>query len=180
MTIAWAVAPAPEPVRQLTVAVTDEGVVCVEFHGGTDALAAAARRTGRRLVEDEARTDGVVGQLAEYLTGRRREFELPLDWSLAAGTQRTVLETLYGEVGYGQTTTYGELAVRSGAFDGADSVLGARAVGSIMGANPIPLIVPCHRVLAAHGLGGFGGGLPMKRWLLELEGALPSALGFPV
>jgi len=178
MTIAWAVVPAPEPIRQLTVAVTEAGVARVAFDDGADALAATARRTGRRLVVDPAQTDEAAGQLADYLIGRRRVFELPLDWSLSTGSQRTVLETLYDEVGYGQTTTYGDLALRSGAFDGADGVLGARAVGSIMGANPIPVIVPCHRVLAATGLGGFGGGLPVKRWLLELEGSLPPALDF--
>jgi len=178
LTMAWAVVPAPEPVRQLTVGVTDEGVACVAFHGGPDALAAAARRTGRRLVAEAWRTDEVVGQLSDYLAGRRRDFELPLDWILSTGAQRTVLETLYGEVDYGKTTTYGELAQRSGAFENADGVFGARAVGSIMGANPIPVIVPCHRVLAADGLGGFGGGLAVKRFLLELEGALPPTLDF--
>jgi len=178
MTMAWAMVAAPEPIRQLTVAVTDEGVACVAFHRGAEALAAAARRTGRRLVEDANRTDEAVRQLTDYLNGCRRDFDLPLDWSLSPGPQRTVLETLYAGVGYGETTTYGELARRSGAFPGADGVLGARAVGSIMGANPIPIVVACHRVLAADGLGGFGGGLAAKRWLLELEGSLPPTLDF--
>lgn len=176
VTIAWAVVPAPEPLRQLAVGVTDDGVACVALHPGQEAL--AARRTGRPLVVDEARTGRAVEQLVEYFAGRRRSFDLPLDWSLSTEPQRTVLESLYGEVGYGETTTYGELARRSGVFDRADGVLGARAVGSIMGANPIPVIVPCHRVLAADSLGGFGGGLPVKRWLLELEGALPPTLDF--
>lgn len=176
--MAWAVVPAPEPIRQLTVGVTDQGVALVAFHRGTDALAAAARRTGHRLVVDAARSDSVAEQLTAYLAGRRRVFDVPLDWSLSAGTQRTVLEALHAEVGFGETTTYGELAKRSGAFDAADGVIGARAVGSIMGANPIPVIVGCHRVLAAGSLGGFGGGLAAKRWLLELEGALPPTLDF--
>lgn len=178
MSIAWARVPAPAPLRELTVGVTEDGVVCVSFHDGDQALARAARRSGRVLVEDQARTASAVEQLSAYLDGTRQDFDLPLDWSLTSGANRQVLQTLYGEVGYGWTTTYGELARASGAFDGADGVLGARAVGAIMGANPIPVIVACHRVLAADGLGGFGGGLPAKRWLLELEGTLPPTLGF--
>ncbi|MBA3524314.1 MAG: MGMT family protein [Geodermatophilaceae bacterium] len=97
---------------------------------------------------------------------------------MTSGATRQVLQALHAGVGYGTTTTYGELARASGAFVGADGVLGARAVGTMMAANPIPLIVACHRVLAADGLGGFGGGLAAKRWLLELEGALPPTLDF--
>ncbi|MGI8530340.1 MAG: methylated-DNA--[protein]-cysteine S-methyltransferase [Geodermatophilaceae bacterium] len=178
MTMAWAVVPAPQPIQQLTVAVTDDGVAFVAFGGDADVLATAARRAGRRLVADAAETEDAVDQLGDYLAGRRQAFDLPLDWGLFAATQRIVLGTLYDGVGYGETVTYGELARKSGAFDGDDGVLGARAVGSIMGANPIPVIVPCHRVLAAGGLGGFGGGLAAKRWLLELEGALPPTLDF--
>lgn len=176
MSIAWSRVPAPPPLRELTVGVTEDGVVCVSFHDGARALARAAQRTGRVLVEDRARTASVVEQLTAYLDGTRQDFDLPLDWSLTSGATRQVLRTLYAEVGYGRTTTYGELAKVSGAFDGANGVLGARAVGTIMGANPIPVIVACHRVLAADGLGGFGGGLSAKRWLLELEGALPPTL----
>lgn len=173
-TLAWAELAAPPPIRRLGVGVTDVGVALVTFLGEP---AAAARRTGFAVVTDAARTDPVVAQLRDYLAGRRQDFELALDWSLFTVAQRTVLQALC-QIGYGRTTTYGELARLSGAFDHADGVLGARAVGSVMGANPIPVIVPCHRVLAADGLGGFGGGLAVKRWLLELEGALPPALDF--
>lgn len=176
MSIAWARVSAPAPLRELTVGVTGDGVVCVSFHEGDQALARAARRTGRVLVEDRALTASAVEQLAAYLDGSRQDFDVPLDWSLTSGATRQVLQALYAEVGYGRTTTYGELARTCGAFGGADGVLGARAVGTIMGANPIPVIVACHRVLAANGLGGFGGGLPAKRWLLELEGSLPPPL----
>ncbi len=178
MTLAWAVVPAPPPLRKLTVGVTDVGVLCLAFHDGAGALTAAARRTGHELVLDPARTDDARQQLAGYLAGERREFTLPLDWSLATGAQLSVLQRLAADVGYGQTTTYGELARSSGAFPAADGVIGARAVGTIMGANPLPVLVACHRVLAVDGLGGFGGGLPAKRWLLELEGALPPTLDF--
>lgn len=178
MTIAWTLVPAPAPLRTLTVGVSEDGVVCLSFHDGDRMLARAAAAMGQALVADAERTEGVVEQLTAYLAGTRERFDVPLDWSLTSGATRQVLRTLYAGVGYGHTTTYGELARASGAFDGADGVLGARAVGTIMGANPIPVIVPCHRVLAANGLGGFGGGLPAKRWLLELEGALPPSLGF--
>jgi methylated-DNA-[protein]-cysteine S-methyltransferase len=116
-------------------------------------------------------------QLAEYFCGQRESFELPLDWSATSGTQRHVLEVLAESVGYGQTTSYGALAGRAGLVAATD-VPPARAVGQIMGSNPIPVIVPCHRVLASDGLGGYSGGtgLEVKRWLLILEGALPPTL----
>lgn len=176
VSIAVATVPAPAPVRELSVAVGERGVLALTFHGGHRWLERAAGQTGQPLVEDRDRTAPVVEQLTDYLAGRRETFDVEVDWSLTAGNARTVLETLYREVGYGWTTTYGELAQASGAFD--DPVVAARAVGTIMGSNPIPVIVPCHRVLAADGLGGFGGGLPTKRWLLELEGALPPTLDF--
>jgi methylated-DNA-[protein]-cysteine S-methyltransferase len=116
-------------------------------------------------------------QLAEYLCGRRKTFDLPLDWSAVSGPQRQVLGVLLESVGYGQTVTYGALARRAGLpDDGPD--LPARVVGQIMGSNPIPVIVPCHRVVASDGLGGYSGGtgLEVKRWLLILEGALPPTL----
>jgi methylated-DNA-[protein]-cysteine S-methyltransferase len=116
-------------------------------------------------------------QLAEYFRGQRRDFDLPLDWSGTSGAQRHVLEVLAGSVGYGQTTSYGALATAAGLKAGADTVP-ARAVGQIMGSNPIPVIVPCHRVLASDGLGGYSGGAgpEVKRWLLILEGSLPPTL----
>ncbi|MDN5857850.1 MAG: methylated-DNA--[protein]-cysteine S-methyltransferase [Pseudonocardia sp.] len=96
-------------------------------------------------------------------------FDVPLDWRLTrAGAQRRVLQALFDTVAYGAVVTYGELAVR-GRLDSP------RGVGTIMGSNPIPVVVPCHRVLAADGLGGFGGGRPVKEWLLALEGALTPA-----
>ena len=116
-------------------------------------------------------------RLAEYLAGRRRAFDLPLDWRLAGEAARPTLQTLLASVGYGATVTYGELAVRSGL---GSEYTAARAVGAIMGANPLPVVVPCHRVLGAAGLGGFGGGLAVKEWLLALEGVLTPALDFGV
>ena len=112
----------------------------------------------------EAVAERAATQLREYLDGERREFDLPLDWSLAGEDERAVLETLRDIAPYGHVVTYGELARRSGCPGGA------RAVGQAMARNPLPVVVPCHRVVAAHGLGGYGGGLPLKRRLLALEG----------
>jgi methylated-DNA-[protein]-cysteine S-methyltransferase len=116
-------------------------------------------------------------QLAEYFAGQRRVFDLPLDWSSCSRAQHQVLSVLYDSVGYGETVTYGELAQR--AVAGPDGIsLPARAIGRIMGSNPLPLIVPCHRVVAGNGLGGYSGGtgIEIKRWLLIFEGALPVTL----
>ena len=118
----------------------------------------------------EAVAERAATQLREYLDGERREFDLPLDWSLAGEDERVVLETLRDIAPYGHVVTYGELARRSGCPGGA------RAVGQAMARNPLPVVVPCHRVVAAGGLGGYGGGLPLKRWLLALEGAITPEL----
>lgn len=122
----------------------------------------ASRRSGSR----SSRSAGVR---------RRRAFDLLLDWSLTSGSQRRVLQALYDTVPFGATVTYGELAARSGLGRGHHA---ARGVGAIMGSNPIPVVVPCHRVLGADDLGGFGGGRAVKEWLLALEGVITPALDF--
>ena len=118
-------------------------------------------------------------QLTEYLAGTRTVFDLPLDWGNCSGSQRDVLGLLAESVLYGQTVTYGLLARRLALRERRPEI-GARAIGSIMGSNPIPVIVPCHRVVAADGLGGFSGGcgIELKRWLLAFEGAIPDVLDF--
>jgi methylated-DNA-[protein]-cysteine S-methyltransferase len=108
-------------------------------------------------------------QLEEYVAGERREFDVELDWSEVEARHRNVLETLVAAAPFGRTVTYGELAQRAGEEDPRD-------IGTMMARNPLPLVVPCHRVLAADGLGGYGGGLELKRRLLELEGVLPPRL----
>ena len=141
---------------------------------------AGVRRVGWRLNPQGASTEpdetvqAALGQLREYFAGQRRDFDLPLDWPILEPTTVSVLRALMA-VGSGETVTYAELARRSG------TGVPARAIGSIMAANPWPIIVPCHRVVAADGLGGYSGGEPgreleTKRWLLENEGALPPAL----
>ncbi|WP_219418735.1 methylated-DNA--[protein]-cysteine S-methyltransferase [Pseudonocardia nigra] len=173
MALACTVLPAPRPIGALTVGVTADGLALVAFGNAPEAARRAADRLGEPLVEDSAGTAAAVEQLGAYLTGARRTFDLPLDWRLTAGSQRRVLQTLFETVPFGAGVTYGRLAARSG-LGGAHTA--ARGVGSIMGSNPLPVVVPCHRVLAADGLGGFGGGRAVKEWLLAHEGLLTPAL----
>jgi methylated-DNA-[protein]-cysteine S-methyltransferase len=162
MAIVRSVVEAPAPIGALTIGVTPAGLALVAFGRHPEAVERAAERLGEPL--DDAEGGAAAEQLAEYLAGIRREFDVPLDWSLTAGSQRDVLQTLHDTVPFGATVTYGELA--------------ARGVGSIMGSNPLPVVVPCHRVLGSDSLGGFGGGRATKEWLLALEGVLTPALDF--
>jgi methylated-DNA-[protein]-cysteine S-methyltransferase len=116
-----------------------------------------------------ANAEHAARQLGEYLRGTREAFQIPLDWSGIEETHRRVLETLCEIAPFGTTVTYGELGERAGIDDPRD-------VGVLMASNPMPLVVPCHRVVAADGLGGYGGGIELKRTLLELEGVLPARL----
>lgn len=114
-------------------------------------------------------------RLVEYFAGGRKVFEVPVDWSLSQGWALEVRRVLFEKVPYGETIGYGELAGLAGRPDGA------RAVGGIMAGNPVPVIVPCHRVIAADGgIGGFAGSggaqVETKRRLLTMEGALPPTL----
>ncbi|MEV5609199.1 methylated-DNA--[protein]-cysteine S-methyltransferase [Streptomyces sp. NPDC052225] len=161
----------------LLLAATDDGLVYVGFHA-TDAvrdkaLVRLGSRFGTEPVEapDAPLLAEAIRQLGEYFAGRRRDFDLPLDWSLSSGFNREVLRTLAAGVSYGAVVGYGDLARRVGQ-PGA-----AQAVGMAMGANPLPVVVPCHRVVESDGgIGGFGGGLETKRKLLALEGVLPEPL----
>lgn len=181
------------PVGRLSVGCTPAGVSQVRF-GSPPRLAAASPPAGPGAAADPPAGPGsmpnppagpgaaagppadAVTQLAEYFSGRRRSFDLPLDWSGMSRLQRRVLGVLFDSVGYGETVSYGMLARRVQSADG--TLVPARAIGQVMGSNPIPLIVPCHRVVAADGLGGYSGGtgLEVKRWLLTFEGALPPTL----
>jgi methylated-DNA-[protein]-cysteine S-methyltransferase len=173
------------PVGPVSVGYGDAGVAQARFGpppGGRSpegnpagAAPAATAATTRAVVASPA--TAAARQLAEYFCGQRREFDLPVDWSAFGPAQRQVLRLLYDDVRYGQTVTYGNLAVRAG-LEAADDVIPARMVGQIMGSNPIPIIVPCHRVVASDGLGGYSGGAgpEVKRWLLILEGSLPPTL----
>ncbi|MGN7978064.1 methylated-DNA--[protein]-cysteine S-methyltransferase [Microbacterium sp. 22195] len=155
---------------------TSVGVVAVESDGAAITRVTWPRgRTGADAGEPDALVHRALAQLAAYFAGELQEFDLPVDLGRQTDATRAVLMALYETVGHGETVTYGELAARSG------TDVPARGIGAIMGANPIPLIVPCHRVVASDGLGGYSGGrdgegLLTKRWLLEHEGALPTAL----
>jgi methylated-DNA-[protein]-cysteine S-methyltransferase len=170
------------PVGLVCVGCSAVGVAQVRYGGPAPARDAGHRDAGHR--DDRGGPDpssdlavAARYQLIEYFRGTRRTFDLPIDWSATAGPQREVLKVLTNSVGYGQTITYGALAGRADLVAGGD-IPPARAVGKIMGSNPIPVIVPCHRVLASDGLGGYSGGagVEVKRWLLILEGALPPTL----
>jgi methylated-DNA-[protein]-cysteine S-methyltransferase len=143
---------------------TEEGLRRVRLPG--ENRAAPAVDGGGRSAEIAV---DAAGQLAEYVEGERKEFDLDLDLAGVGTEHRHLLEVLREVAPYGATVTYGELGRQAGIEDPRD-------VGALMGRNPLPLVVPCHRVVAADGLGGFGGGLELKRRLLELEGVLPPRL----
>ncbi|RJL32882.1 methylated-DNA--[protein]-cysteine S-methyltransferase [Bailinhaonella thermotolerans] len=159
------------PVGTILVALTEHGLAATSFDATPEDRARVLARLRLPEVRDPVRTAEAEAQVAAYFTEPTR-FTLPLDWRGASRVQRSVLTTLFETVGFGRTVTYGELAAREG------SGVPARAIGSIMGANPIPLVVPCHRVVAGNGLGGFSGGegVEVKRWLLTYEGAIPATL----
>lgn len=153
------------PFGRLLVAATDRGLVRVAFasEGADDVLQELADRVSPRLLRAPARLDRVRRELDEYFAGGRREFELALDWSLSAGFLRRAREAALA-IPYGQVRTYAQLAAAAG------SPRAVRAAGNAMARNPLPIVVPCHRVLrTGGGLGGYGGGLPVKRLLLDLE-----------
>lgn len=159
----------PSPWGDLLLAATTSGLVTVGFPNRPfdGPLERLSREVSPRVLEAPARLDEVRRQLDEYFDGARREFELALDWRLTRGFVRKVLETT-DAIPYGETRSYAEVAAAAG------SPRAHRAAGSALGANPIPIVVPCHRVLRTGGaLGGYGGGLPTKEGLLRLEGSLP-------
>lgn len=155
------------PVGPLLVGVTDRGLCRIEFDPDSEAeLERLARAYGPRVLRSPRALDAVRRELDEYFAGRRHEFDLELDLRTAPDFHRRVLTEL-SRVEYGHTTTYGALAARVG------SPRAARAVGTVMNRNPVPIVLPCHRVVGASGgLVGYGGGLERKEWLLRLEGAL--------
>lgn len=160
------------PLGRMLVGVTETGVASVGFRDSPAARRRAAAATGLPLAADPGRTEPACAELASYFAGELTRFTVPVDWRLVSPLRRRVLATLHATVPYGRVLTYGELGERSGAE------VPARAIGQIMGSNLIPIVVPCHRVVAGNGLGGYSGGsgIEIKRWLLTLEGALPATL----
>jgi methylated-DNA-[protein]-cysteine S-methyltransferase len=161
------------PVGPLSVGCSQAGVSGVRFGKPPGSLPPAPGAPGAA----EDLLSAAVAQLTGYFSGQRRGFDLPIDWSVTSRLQQQVLGVLFGSVGYGETVSYGTLARRAGSGGDGPS-LPARTIGQIMGSNPIPVIVPCHRVVAGDGLGGYSGGtgIEVKRWLLVFEGALPPTL----
>jgi methylated-DNA-[protein]-cysteine S-methyltransferase len=159
------------PVGPLLLAATPLGLVRVAYQReGHDAvLQALARKISPRILAAPRRLDEAAGQFEEYFAGRRTTFDLALDLRLSAGFRRTVLGHL-AAISYGHTQSYAEVAAATG-HSGA-----VRAVGSACATNPLPVVVPCHRVVRSDGsLGGYLGGLEVKRTLLELEAATPTS-----
>jgi methylated-DNA-[protein]-cysteine S-methyltransferase len=159
---------ADTPVGPLLLAVTEAGLCRISFdpepERETDEL---ARTFGVRVLRSPREVDRVRRELDEYFQGRRRTFDLPLDLRGRTGFSREILDRL-ARVPYGEVTTYKSLAVEAG------NPHAARAVGTIMNRNPIPIVLPCHRVVGSNGsLVGYGGGLDRKRQLLDLESGRP-------
>lgn len=156
-------------VGDLWIAVTEEGLAAVEFGGAEAAFVERlAERTRRRPLRSAVRTEEASRELREYLQGRRRTFSLPVDLRHVTPFQRSVLQAARA-IPAGQVATYGQIGRRIG------RPRAARAIGQALGSNPVPIVVPCHRVLASDGsLGGYSGrgGIRTKRRLLQLEGAL--------
>ena len=157
---------ADSPLGPLLLASTPQGLACVsysEFRGEDETLAWIASRLSPRVIEAPARLDSVRRQLDDYFAGRRRSFELPIDWGLVGDFGRRVLGQT-ARIPYGAVATYGDVAREIG------SPRAARATGNALGSNPMPIVVPCHRVVASGGkMGGYTGGIERKQLLLTLE-----------
>jgi methylated-DNA-[protein]-cysteine S-methyltransferase len=156
------------PIGELVVAATPQGLVRLayeDFNGGVDAVVERlAIKLSPRILEAPARLDGVRRELDEYFAGRRRTFDLPIDWALYSDFGRRVLQAT-AAIPFGDTATYGQMAAQAG------NAKASRAAGRALGANPIPIVVPCHRVIGMSGkLTGYTGGMHRKEALLRLEG----------
>jgi methylated-DNA-[protein]-cysteine S-methyltransferase len=156
------------PVGSLLVAVSSRGLVRVSYETEDEdrVLEELAGLISPRILRSTGRTDDVRRELEQYFEGDRRRFDVPVDWALTTGFFRKVLRAT-ARIPYGQVRTYTEMATRAG------SPRAYRAAGNALHSNPIPIVVPCHRVVHADGgLAGYGGGIERKEYLLTLEGAL--------
>lgn len=162
-------APLDTPIGPLWLACTTRGLAAIEFGSDEEAILAAWRkRTGRAVVRDDVALAPYVAEMERYFAGAITRFLVPLDLIEGTPFQRKVWDTLL-TIPYGETRSYKWLAQQVG------QAKGFRAVGAANGANPLPIVVPCHRVVNTDGrLGGYGSGLDAKRALLRLEGALPA------
>ncbi|MFN2545689.1 MAG: methylated-DNA--[protein]-cysteine S-methyltransferase [Actinomycetota bacterium] len=156
------------PIGELLVAATKRGLVRVSFptEAPDDVVEELAALLSPRVLEAPARLDEIRRELDEYFDGSRTHFEVPVDMALTRGFTRKVLQAT-ARIPFGSVSTYRDVARKAG------NERAYRAAGNALGANPIPIVVPCHRVLhSGGGLGGYGGGLDVKRYLLQLEHAI--------
>jgi methylated-DNA-[protein]-cysteine S-methyltransferase len=158
------------PIGKLVAAATPRGLATLsyeDFHGGVDAvLDTLAAKLSPRMLEAPTKLDAVRRELDEYFDGRRHEFDLPIDWALASQFGRRILQAT-AAIPFGQVSTYGKVAAQAG------NPKASRAAGRALGANPIPIVVPCHRVIGSSGqLTGYTGGLHRKLALLQIEGVV--------
>ncbi|MFR9756746.1 methylated-DNA--[protein]-cysteine S-methyltransferase [Streptomyces sp. TR06-5] len=177
---AWAWSVFRTPVGPLLLAATADGLVQVVFHAEARRARRVRETLRARMGDPSPAAPGSAPhqhlvtaerELRAYFDGALRAFTVPLDWSMTGGFPQRVLRALAAHVPYGTTAAYQDLADRVGEPDAA------RAVGAAMGVNPLPIVVPCHRMVeSGGGLGGFGGDLETKRELLALEGVLPQRL----
>lgn len=154
------------PVGRLLLATTRQGLVRLAYVDYTDedaVLEDLARKVSPRVLAAAWRLDEPRRELDQYFAGARRDFDIPLDWRLTHGFARRVLEAT-ARIPYGATATYKQMAMKAG------NERASRAAGNALGSNPIPIVVPCHRILHSDGgLGGYTGGLDKKRLLLAVE-----------
>ena len=158
------------PVGTLLLMATPKGLVRIAFEteNRDEVLGEVATRISPRILEAPRRLDPVRRELDRYFAGRLQDFDVPLDWSLVGDFARRVLRRT-ARIPYGSVASYGNVALEIG------TPRAARAVGNALGSNPIPVVVPCHRVVRSGGaIGGYGGGLQRKRWLLALEAGEPA------
>ena len=159
----------PTPIGELWVAVSENGLVAIEFPiTQTDFITWLEKRHSGRVEFSAEKVADATQQLREYAAGKRREFSMPIDWSVLNEFQQRALKITF-DIPYGQTRTYKEIAMEIG------NPRAARAVGRAEATNPMPIVLPCHRVIGSDGkLHGYGGGdgLLTKEWLLKMEKAL--------
>jgi methylated-DNA-[protein]-cysteine S-methyltransferase len=156
------------PLGDLRLAASDFGLVAVEWTESQPEFEAYLNRLKRFVQPDNRRIAPYAKELGEYLEGKRHAFTIPVDWTLFRPFQREALQTIY-RIPYSETRTYHDIAIQLGRPNAS------RAVGRANATNPMPLVIPCHRVIGTdgklHGYGG-GAGLPTKEWLLKMEGAV--------
>ena len=157
------------PLGDLRIAASDLGLVAVEWADSQPELDARLFRLHRTVEQNQKKIQPYAKELSEYLKGKRRDFTFAIDWSIFKPFQLKTLKAVY-DIPFGETRTYADIAMQIG------HPHAYRAVGSANATNPMPLVIPCHRVIGADGkLHGYGGGdgLPTKEWLLKMEGVKP-------